>query len=168
MRSTARRPAARTGRWRRTVDKLFGIPVDQLLTILLAVFGVGAALLAFSALRNRVAFKMGARNIPRRRAQTALIVLGLMLATLLFSASFTTGDTLTNSFRSMTTESLGEVDVQVKSDSPSPSGMQMGAAHSSRDSYFDADLAEKVRNQLAEDKGVAGVAPLAAESASVV
>jgi putative ABC transport system permease protein len=63
------------------VDKLFGIPVDQLLTILLAVFGVVAALLAFSALRNRVAFKMAARNIPRRRAQTALIVVGLMLAT---------------------------------------------------------------------------------------
>jgi putative ABC transport system permease protein len=150
------------------VDKLFGIPVDQLLTILLAVFGGVAALLAFSALRNRVAFKMASRNIPRRRAQTALIVLGLMLATLLFSASFTTGDTLTNSFRTMSTKSLGQVDVQVKSDAPSRSAMQMGPVPGSRDAYFDADLTNKVRKRLADDPSVSGVASLAAESASVV
>ena len=150
------------------MDKLFGVPIDQLLTILLATFGVGAALLSFSALTNRVVFKMGARNIPRRRAQTALIVMGLMLATLLFSASFTTGDTLTNSFRTMTTESLGQVDVQIKSDSPSPSGMQMGTVAGGREAYFDADLADEVHNRLAEDEGVAGVAPLATENAAVV
>jgi putative ABC transport system permease protein len=150
------------------VDKLFGIPIDLLLTILLAVFGIGAALLAFSAVRNRVAFKMAARNIPRRRAQTALIVLGLMLATLLFSASFVTGDTLTNSFRTMATESLGEVDVQVKSDAPSQDAMQMGNVPNSRDAYFDAGLADEARDRLSDDGEVAGVAPLAAESASVV
>jgi putative ABC transport system permease protein len=155
-------------RWRRAVDKLFGIPIDLLLTILLAVFGAGAALLAFSAVRNRVAFKMAARNILRRRAQTALIVLGLMLATLLFSASFVTGDTLANSFRTMATASLGEVDVQVKSDAPSENAMQMGNVPSSRDAYFDAGLADEARDRLADDGEVAGVAPLAAESASVV
>ena len=150
------------------MDKLFGIPIDLLLTILLAVFGSGAALLAFSAARNRVAFKMAARNIPRRRAQTVLIVLGLMLATLLFSASFVTGDTLTNSFRTMATASLGEVDVQVKSDAPSQNAMQMGNVPTSPDAYFDAGLADEARDRLAGDEEVAGVAPLAAESASVV
>ncbi len=150
------------------MDKLFGIPIDLLLTILLAVFGIGAALLAFSAVRNRVAFKMAARNIPRRRAQTALIVLGLMLATLLFSASFVTGDTLTNSFRTMATASLGEVDVQVKSDAPSENAMQMGNVPTSPDAYFDAGLADEARDRLSDDGEVAGVAPLAAESASVV
>ncbi|CAA9521306.1 MAG: hypothetical protein AVDCRST_MAG05-3630, partial [uncultured Rubrobacteraceae bacterium] len=149
------------------MDKLFGVPIDQLLTILLAVFGVGAALLSFSALTNRVVFKMGARNIPRRRAQTALIVMGLMLATLLFSASFTTGDTLTNSFRAMATESLGEVDVQVKSDARSSDNVRMGNVPGSRDPYFDADLADEVRDRLSGDEDIAGVAPLAAESTSV-
>ena len=150
------------------MDKLFGIPIDLLLTILLAVFGAGAALLAFSAVRNRVAFKMAARNIPRRRAQTVLIVLGLMLATLLFSASLVTGDTLTNSFRTMFTASLGEVDVQVKSDAPSENAMQMGNVPTSPDAYFDAGLADEARDRLAGDEEVAGVAPLAAENASVV
>lgn len=150
------------------MEKLFGVPVDQLLTILLAIFGLGAAVLAFSALRNRVALKMAIRNLPRRRSQTALIVLGLMLATLLFSASFTTGDTLTNSFREMAVEPIGEVDVEVKSDAPTPQSMQMVAAPGSRDAYFDASLTDDVRDRLSSDGDVAGVAPLAKESASVV
>ena len=79
------------------MEELFGVPTQQLLWILLAVFGAGALILGLSALRNRVSFRMAARNLPRRRTQTILVVLGLMLATMLFSASFTTGDTLTNS-----------------------------------------------------------------------
>src|ERR687889_2637650 len=144
------------------MDKLFGVPVDQLLTILLAVFGGVAALLAFSALRNRVAFKMASRNIPRRRAQTALIVLGLMLATLLFSASFTTGDTLTNSLRLQSLESLGQVDVQVQADGAGASGQQeFGESTSERAGYFDAKVADKVRDRLSGENHVSGVAPAA-------
>src|SRR3712207_2665283 len=91
-----------------------------------------------------------------------------MLATLLFSASFVTGDTLTNSSRAMATASLGEVDVQVKSDAPSQNAMQMGNVPTSPDPYFDAGLADEARDRLSDDGEVAGVAPLAAESASVV
>ena len=87
---------------------------------LLAVFGAGALILISLALRNRVAFKMAARNIPRRKTQSVLIVAGLMLATLLFSASFTTGDTLTNSIRTQALEQIGQTDVVVKKDARSP------------------------------------------------
>ena len=86
------------------MDEIFGMPVSQFMVGLLLIFGVGAVVIGVVAMRNRVILKMAARNIPRRRAQTALIVLGLMLATLLFSASFTTGDTLGNSIR---TQALG-------------------------------------------------------------
>ena len=74
------------------MEKLFGVPVNQLMVALLVVFGVGVAVMVVVAIRNRVIFKLALRNAPRRRAQAALIVLGLMLATLLFSASFATGD----------------------------------------------------------------------------
>src|SRR4028119_844227 len=90
------------------MEELFGVPTDRLMWTLLAVFSVGLVLLTLSALRNRVSFRMAARNIPRRRAQTALVVLGLMLATMLFSASFTTGDTLTNPLRLPSLEHLGQ------------------------------------------------------------
>ena len=62
------------------MDSIFGVPADRLLAVLLVLFALGAAILTASALRNRVAFKMAVRNIPRRRAQTALIVMGLMLS----------------------------------------------------------------------------------------
>jgi len=62
------------------------------------------------ALRNRVMFLVGLRNIPRRRAQTTLIIIGLMLSTLIISAAFTTGDTVDYSIRNTVYDSLGHAD----------------------------------------------------------
>ena len=150
------------------MEQLFGIPTMQLMWVLLAVFGVGLVLIGASALRNRVSFRMAARNLPRRRAQTALVVLGLMLATMLFSASFTTGDTLTNSLRLQSLESLGQVDVQVQAEGQDSSeGQPFGEATAERARYFDADVATQVREKLSGSDRVAGVAPLATETLPV-
>src|SRR5215207_5952133 len=163
-------PAAR----RRTMTELFGIPTGQLSSVLLAIFTVGALILAFLALGDRVAFKMAARNVPRRKAQTALIVMGLMLATLLFSAAFTTGDTLTNSLRIQALENIGRVNLVVKAEQPeagggAPFGPGAGAAQppEARETYFDAELADEIRERLADEEDVAGVAPLAKESVPI-
>ncbi|MDQ3506624.1 MAG: FtsX-like permease family protein [Actinomycetota bacterium] len=149
------------------MDTLFGVETTQLMWTLLAVFGFGAAVLLLSALRNRVAFKMAVRNIPRRPSQTALIVLGLMLATLLFSASFTTGDTLTSSLRAESLQQIGEVDVVLSAETPSNPNQFTGPAVS-RDDYFDDGVVNEVRNELSGDEEVAGVAPFATETVSVV
>jgi putative ABC transport system permease protein len=140
------------------MDKLFGIPLNQLLTILLTLFGLGTAVTAFFAWRNPVLFKTAVRNIPRRRSQTVLIILGLMLATLLFSAAFTTGDTLSHSIRRAAVAQFGLVDVQVNGKADEATG---------RLGYFDQDHAAEVRRLLA-DEAVAGVAPLIREQAPVV
>jgi putative ABC transport system permease protein len=150
------------------VEELFGVPTQQLLWILLAVFGAAALILGLSALRNRVSFRMAARNLPRRRTQTILVVLGLMLATMLFSASFTTGDTLTNSLRLQSLENLGQVDVQVQADGAGSSGQQpFGDTSSERADYFDAKVAGEVRGRLSDENRVAGVAPAAIETVPV-
>src|SRR3712207_6288329 len=103
------------------------------------------SILAFLALRDRTSFRMAVRNIPRRKAQTALIVAGLMLATVLFSAAFTTGDTLTTSLRTQALENIGRVDVVVKAERPEPDdgaawgpGAGVSTAPESRENYFDA------------------------------
>ena len=57
------------------MEELFGIPTERLMWILLAVFGAAVLILGLSALRNRVSFRMAARNLPRRGTQTILIVL---------------------------------------------------------------------------------------------
>lgn len=124
----------------------------------------GALLLTVSALRNRVSFRMAARNLPRRRAQTTLVVLGLMLATMLFSASFTTGDTLTNSLRIQALENLGQVDVQLQargqgSSDGGPGGGPFGGATAERARYFDGSVAGDVRDRLSGRGRVEGVAP---------
>jgi len=150
------------------MEELFGVPTQQLVWILLAVFGAAALILGLSALRNRVSFRMAARNLPRRRTQTILVVLGLMLATMLFSASFTTGDTLTNSLRVQSLENLGQVDVQVQADGAGASGQQQfGQRSSERAGYFDAKVAGKVRDRLSGEDRVAGVAPAAIETVPV-
>jgi putative ABC transport system permease protein len=150
------------------MEELFGVPTQQLMWVLLAVFGAAALILGLSALRNRVSFRMAARNLPRRRAQTILVVLGLMLATMLFSASFTTGDTLTNSLRVQALENLGQVDVQVLAEGSGVSGQQQfGPTSSERASYFDAEVAGEVRDRLSDESRVAGVAPAAIETVPV-
>ncbi|HEY6690896.1 MAG TPA: FtsX-like permease family protein, partial [Rubrobacter sp.] len=123
------------------------------------------------ALRDRTSFRMAVRNIPRRKAQSALIVAGLMLATVLFSAAFTTGDTLTNSLRVQALESIGRVDVVVRAEQPESEsavafgpGAGVAQAPEARERYFDAKLADEVRDRLADEENVAGVAPLAKES----
>jgi putative ABC transport system permease protein len=150
------------------MEELFGVPTDRLMWILLAVFGAATLILVLSALRNRVSFRMAARNLPRRRAQTVLVVLGLMLATMLFSASFTTGDTLTNSLRVESLKNLGQVDVQVQAKGSGSSGpQQFGPTTSERARYFDAGIADDVRDRLSEKDRVSGVAPAAIETVPV-
>jgi putative ABC transport system permease protein len=156
------------------MDELFSIPTGQLTLFLLVVFTVGALILAFLAARDRTSFRMAIRNIPRRKTQTALIVVGLMLATLLFSAAFTTGDTLTESLRAQALENMGRVDVVVKAEQPEsgggiPFGPGAGVAQTpdTRERYFDAKLEDEIRDRLADGESVAGVAPLAKESVPV-
>ena len=70
--------------------------------------------LALLAWRRPVFFKLGLRPIPRRRAQSTLIVLGLMLATLIITAAFVTGDTLSHTIRTEAIEGMGEMDEVVQ------------------------------------------------------
>src|SRR5919107_1176658 len=150
------------------MEELFGIPTERLMWILLAVFGAAVLILGLSALRNRVSFRMAARNLPRRRTQTVLVVLGLMLATMLFSASFTTGDTLTNSLRVESLKNLGQVDVEVQAKGSSSSGpQQFGPSTSERAKYFDAGVAGDIRDRLSGRDRVSGVAPAAIETVPV-
>jgi putative ABC transport system permease protein len=156
------------------VDELFGVPTQQLTWFLLGIFAVGALILAALAARDRTSFRMAVRNVPRRRTQTALIVVGLMLATVLFSAAFTTGDTLTNSLRAQALENIGRVDVVVRAEQPESGsavairpGAGVAEAPDARESYFDAELVDAIRDRLAGEESVAGVAPLAKEIAPV-
>jgi putative ABC transport system permease protein len=95
------------------VESLFGIPLDFLMLVFVVAFAIVVGFVAVLALRNRVFLKLGLRNIPRRRGRTILIVLGLMLGTLIISAAFSTGDTMTHTIRSSVLKFLGNMDESI-------------------------------------------------------
>ena len=92
------------------MKEIFGVSMNVIMATLLAVFVVSMAIVALLALRNRVMFRMGVRPITRRWGQTALIVIGVMLSTVIISAALGTGDTLSVSIRQETLDSLKTVD----------------------------------------------------------
>src|SRR6266566_6726736 len=88
------------------MTQLFGIPLDTLTTILLVIIGA-VVLLAIS---NAIFFKIGARNIPRRRAQMVLIVFALMLSTTLLSSVLATGDVMNAAVQGVAIYNYGNID----------------------------------------------------------
>jgi putative ABC transport system permease protein len=148
------------------MEELFGISMDDLSVVLLGAVGLFVLTLLVLGWRNRVILRLGLRNIPRRRAQTALIVLGLMLSTLIVAAAFGTGDTMTYSFRRLALDQLGEVDEVISTGgSLSFTNLQFGtgadSAPRSRDTsnYFDTarfeELADEIANRKADGDTVA-------------
>jgi hypothetical protein len=96
------------------MNALFGIPMNTVMLVLVGLLAACLAAVGYVVLRNRIMFFIGLRNIPRRVAQTTLIVVGLMLSTLIISAAFTTGDTVDFSITNQTVTLLGHVDEVVQ------------------------------------------------------
>jgi putative ABC transport system permease protein len=96
------------------LEKLFGLEMTTIATALGAVLAVVLLALAFLGWRNNVMLKLGLRPILRRRTQSSLIVVGLMLATLIITAAFVTGDTLSHTIRLLVIEEAGPVDELIR------------------------------------------------------
>ena len=104
------------------MTQLFGIPIDTLTTILeitTAIIVVGVILLAIF---NFIFFKIGVRNIPRRRAQMLLIIFALMLSTTLLTNVLATGDVITSAAQSVAVYNLGGVDETIYGGGSGPLG----------------------------------------------
>ena len=92
------------------MTQIFGIPLDALTTVLIGITLVIVGVVLLLALCNRIFFKIGVRNIPRRRLQMVLIVFALMLSTTLLSSVLATGDVITAAVQSVATYNFGNVD----------------------------------------------------------
>ncbi len=96
------------------MDTLFGLSMTIIMWVLLGILGAAVSVVFYVVVRSRVMFLMGLRNMPRRVAQTTLIILGLMLSTLIITAAFTTGDTVDRSLTAQGYSMLGHVDEWVQ------------------------------------------------------
>ncbi len=89
--------------------------VGALLLVLLVV----AVVLLVLAVRHRLAFRIGLRNVYRARGRTVLLVLGLLVATTIVSGSLAVGDTITQVNVHYTVLGVGLNDEIVGNQSPS-------------------------------------------------
>ncbi|MBX5451560.1 ABC transporter permease [Thermogemmatispora sp.] len=126
------------------MTELFGIPLDTLSTILLILTLAIVVLVLVLALSNRLFFKIGVRNIPRRRTQMVLIIFALMLSTTLLSSALATGDVITGAVRSVATYNVGNVDETIEGGSG-----DLG--------FFDEAIYYRLRKQVGSDPDIAAL-----------
>jgi putative ABC transport system permease protein len=95
------------------MNTIFGIPADTLMYTLLGLLGLIFLGVAFTALRYPLPFRLGVRNIPRRKSQTLLIVVGLALSTLIITSALGIGDTVDYSVKVEVYDDLGAIDEEI-------------------------------------------------------
>jgi len=126
--------------------------VGGLLLVLLVV-GVIALILA---LRHRLAFRIGLRNVYRARGRTILLVLGLLVATTIVSGSLVVGDTISELEVHYTVLGVGYNDEAVGNQSPSGAWTP-----------FPYSVYSDVANATAGNPSIAGMAPEIVSTVSI-
>ena len=144
------------------MEELFGISMNIIMMVLLAIVLPAMAAVAVMAWRNRIMLKMGLRNIPRRLAQTVLIIIGIMLSSVIMAAALGTGDTISFSIRNEATRVLGTIDeiiVSTRADSQDDFGTA---------SYIPHERFEQMQRDLADLDIIDGLAAGIGETVPVV
>ena len=154
------------------MNELFGVPTETLAVVLAVLLGLSLAVIAVLAIRNRILFKLGVRNVPRRPGRTALIVVGLMLGTTIGAAAMTTGDTMSHTIRSSAVAALGQTDELVSTrgaEDALAAGDELGAGgQSAAVRYFPETLLPEIYLAARHSRVVDGVAPAIVEQVAVV
>ena len=143
------------------MEELFGIPMDNIMLTLLALFGVSGLGVISIYVTNPVMFRMGVRNLRRRGLQSVLVVVGLMLATLITTAAFTTGDTVDHSISRAGYQQLQRSDLQLNF---------VGDTSMTNDIavYFADSATEALDQRFTDGKLIDGFLPLLQEPVAVV
>jgi len=150
------------------VERIFGVPMNTIMAAMLVLLAVALGTVAWVAVRRRIFFVMGLRNIPRRRAQTTLIIIGLMLSTLIISSALSTGDTVDHSITNIAYKTMGSMDELV-----GVSSVKGISAHMSEGGFFapgpiSASQYQKLAAGLADDPDVDGVTPFIRQPVAVL
>jgi len=117
------------------------------------------------AVVNRVLLKMALRNIPRRRAQTVLILFGLMLATLIITASLSVGDTLSYSLQAIQLKQIHGIDEAFTRHQASQ--YVQGATTADTEFFSNAQAADVIA-RVQQDPNIAAAIGVIAASGSMI
>ena len=150
------------------MNELFGIPMGPLAVGILVALAILVGAVGALAIHNRIFLKLGIRNVSRRPARTALIVLGLMLGTTIIASALVTGDTMSHTIRSSAVTSLGQTD-ELVSVSGADISAEVELGSTTGVEYFSQDVLPEVEYELLlrHDDLIDGVAPAIIEPLAV-
>lgn len=140
------------------METLFGLQMQYIAGGLTATLLILILAIAIIAIRNRFLIKLSLRNIPRRRTQSILIIVGLMLSSTIVAASLAIGDTITGSIRNAVLEGIGDTDIRI-------SKPAFGVLD---DPKITAEEIEEIAVNLYSDPRVDGIMPISTETAPVL
>jgi putative ABC transport system permease protein len=156
------------------VRSLFGLSQDSLLVGLAGLTALVVVVLGVVAWRNPLLPRLAWRNLPRRPGFAALITLGLTIGTVILSSAFTTGDTMSQSVRTVVAGVLGSADEVVfipaaaqRSGFDLAQSVASGSLLTGVTSYFPATDVQRVQDLVRDDPRVAAVVPVVLEQAAV-
>ena len=141
---------------------IFGLSTDTIARTLLIGFAIAISIVLVMGLRNRIILRLALRNVPRRPGQTLLIIVGIMLSTVIISASLGTGDTLSYSIKRSAVDNLGEIDLIVtKKMIVAPDTWEFSPSYMSYSEY------DNLAEQLKEYENIDSLAALLSENVAV-
>ena len=143
------------------MEELFGVSMNTIAAVVVVITVGILLLLAFVAFRNPVMFKTGLRNIPRRRAQTTLIIFGLMLATVIMTVAFGTGDTVSSTVTDDIYELTGETDMLIVWD-------EEGSPRPEDERVIPLEEVAAWEERFADDPDIDGFLPILLETLPVI
>ena len=132
------------------MEKVFGLPTTELALGMTVFMGVIFLIIGIGAARRFILVKMGSRNIPRRKGQSALIVIGLMLSSAIIATSLGIGDTVRYSVRSVALDFLGPTDEIIKG----PGRQLVG------EEYFDFAQFQNIEQVTQDNENIESLLPL--------
>jgi putative ABC transport system permease protein len=125
--------------------------------LLSILVGIVTLMIIILALTNRIIFKMAARNFTRRKAQSVIVIAGLMIGTAIISSALVVQDTMTNAFEVDVYYSLGEVDEEI-----------WGINSFGTVAYFNESIYDTLSANLTSVPEIEALAPVISDRGSVL
>ena len=145
------------------MDDIFGASVENIAVVLGVIFIALLGFLVFIGWRDFILVRMSVRNVRRRPVRGSLIILGLMLATAIISASFTVGDSITFSIKRNATDSLRALDEIVTVDKDADRWVGQAVPE-----LFPQEVFNEMAPLVEADKDIDGIAPVLVEPIAVI
>lgn len=139
--------------------------LDSTFLVLSIMVGIIAVCIIALAVASRIIFKMAARNFSRRKAQSVIVIMGLMIGTAIISSALVVEDTMVNLFELTSYRSYGEIDEEIWG--PNMYGSVSETADRSL-RYFSESIYESLVDNLSSNSYVEAVAPVISDMGSVL